>query len=65
MITVHFNPTAGDKAIAKRLNKAITANYNVYRDIKRCADILLIFLKMYPTRAEVLSTEYKNTISNL
>lgn len=64
-MTVPFKPTVGDKAIAQRLNKAITANYNVYRDIKRCANILLMFLEMHPTRSDVLHTEYINTISKL
>lgn len=64
-MTVPFKPTAGDKAIAQRLNKAITANYNVYQDKKRCADILLMFIKMHPSRFDVLHTEYINTISKL
>ena len=64
-MTVHFKPTAGDIAIAQRLNRAITANYNVYGDIKRCANILLMFLEMHPTRSHLLTTEYKNTISKL
>ena len=65
MTTVPSKPTAGDIAIAQRLNRAITANYNVYADIKRCADILLMFIKMHPTRSHLLTTEYINTISKL
>jgi hypothetical protein len=65
MTTAHSNLTAGDKAIAQRLNRAITANYNVYHDTKRCTVIFLMFLKMYPSRAEVLTTECKNIMSNL
>lgn len=64
-MTVHFKPTSGDKAIAKRMNKAITDNYKVYRDIKRCANTLLMFINMHPSRAEMLTNEYKDIISKL
>ena len=64
-MTVPFKPTAGDRAIAQRLNKAITANYNVYQDKKRCADILLMLLEMHPSRSEVLISKYQETINKL